>query len=418
MSLEHYVRDRNSYLSGVKLSSGPTDLSGDDKGISDQDFKQWTAIAHSFQQILVHPRFKLPVLAQVDKLKHFPKRAYLYSTAHLPISSFHFNSCLRKAGVDIVCVNTTGARLPFTMDTPHREPADLSHDLRHLNTWVIGETFLSEWVFLFAPAQQTEGMKTYPTLIPASLDFGCIHFEFDWLGQTLAVKIISSFVDYVKAVDPKPLSWPKTVFGYRRKKEKFEHILTHLEAGEADQMGGYRIEVTVRAPTLVEARVFCEYSPFYDINFWRNPPAGLERFKLDVKVATKAAALANAHWIMDRAVHCGVFSGADSDKPQHIHTQGMFDTLAGIGYNGASAQPTASLATDAWWNGPLTEPSNEDGDHEDVEDGDGGGTDFEDDYYEDWEDDEYEDDDDDDEGVEDPWESQEHGWEFLEPDFF
>lgn len=115
-------------------------------------------------------------------------------------------------------------------------------------------------------------------------------------------------------------------------------------------MGGFRIEVTVQAKSLSEARTKVDRLPFWDINFWRDPRGhGTERYKVDIKLVSKEGLLDNANWILQKAEDRGVFSGRNDDKPSKVQLQAMADVLCGLGWNAGKKRTTLSLSLDAWW---------------------------------------------------------------------
>ena len=72
-------------------------------------------------------------------------------------------------------------------------------------------------------------------------------------------------------------------------------------------------------------------------------------FKVDIKVTSKEAYLANANWVYQRAVDTGIISGDNVGKATQFHLQGTADVLSALGWNAGKRVPTGSRDSRAWW---------------------------------------------------------------------
>ena len=117
-------------------------------------------------------------------------------------------------------------------------------------------------------------------------------------------------------------------------------------------MGGFRLEVTVTAKTLGEARRTVAETRLLDVSFWLPPnDVAFTRFKLDGTVLTKSALLANAHWMHQQAIQSDILSGDPQRAPSTLQIQGMTDVFASFGWNARRRNPTKSMSSTAWWLG-------------------------------------------------------------------
>ena len=114
-------------------------------------------------------------------------------------------------------------------------------------------------------------------------------------------------------------------------------------------MGGFRIEVTLKARSLEDATAKVATLPFMDINWWTDQVNHPE-YKVDIMVTSKAGVLANAGWVHQRAVDVGMLLGRNQDRAAVDQLQAVVDMLAGFGWNaGQGTRRTVGMSTDAWW---------------------------------------------------------------------
>ena len=106
-------------------------------------------------------------------------------------------------------------------------------------------------------------------------------------------------------------------------------VIQRLSEVPAEDMGGFRPEVTVTAKTLGEARRIVAGTRFLDPSFWLRPDdVASARFKLDAIILTKSAA--NANWMHHQATQSGIFSGDLQRAPSTLQIQGMTDVFASL----------------------------------------------------------------------------------------
>lgn len=128
-------------------------------------------------------------------------------------------------------------------------------------------------------------------------------------------------------------------------------MIKNLSSQEPRQLGGYRIEVSVQAPTLTQAKRIVSATPFLRLESWLSPETegGLLRFRMAVKVVTKEGLLANARWVYNEAVRQAQLVGDNNTAPTRQQRQVMVDIYSAFGWNAGVRNPTRSLREDAWW---------------------------------------------------------------------
>lgn len=191
--------------------------------------------------------------------------------------------------------------------------------------------------------------------IPGSLDYGSVSVNMTWKGQSYHVKVYPRLVHVIKSFNSRLQGEPvTTLYGLRRRLEACNKMIHHLSTVPDSEMRGLRVEVTVSNDTLAGARAHVDTLPFADINWWINPPAGFESYKLDMKVVTKETLIDNARWVYDRAVNLGMITGDNSAAPARSHRQVSADVLCALGWNAGRSRVTKSLSSSAWWRGDVS----------------------------------------------------------------
>lgn len=193
-------------------------------------------------------------------------------------------------------------------------------------------------------------MTTYPMITPGSLDFGSVFMEVEDHGEPFRVKVYPHLVHTLKSISSKfQNDLPKSVASMRSKGRQSQKVVKELLSIPAEDMGGFRIEVTVTARTLEEARLRVMETGFLDPNTWFNPPNRAFNWKLDVKIATKAGLVANANWLYRKAVEHRFFAGNNNARPSPIQERVWIDVLASLGWSLGNRHPTRSRIPNAWW---------------------------------------------------------------------
>lgn len=122
----------------------------------------------------------------------------------------------------------------------------------------------------------------------------------------------------------------------------------NLAKSSTEEMGGFRIEVTLQAPTLQEAKDKVATLPFLDIKWWAGLVVGSTK-KVDIKVVDKKGLLGNTRWMYQRAQETGFLNGRNARMATSEQKQVCADLLASFGWNGGKRNITKSLDPSAWW---------------------------------------------------------------------
>jgi hypothetical protein len=109
-------------------------------------------------------------------------------------------------------------------------------------------------------------------------------------------------------------------------------------------LGGFRIEVTVKAPGLHEASRAVRRTGFLDPQYWLGLGDGPHaQHLISAKLVEREAFLENAKWVYQQAVSAKVFQGQAGDKPSKKQVQALTDILNALGLHGGLRSPTKSL---------------------------------------------------------------------------
>jgi len=99
---------------------------------------------------------------------------------------------------------------------------------------------------------------------------------------------------------------PRTLSGLKGQISGASKMIHHLETKDMDKLGGFRIEISVQAPTLADAKRMVEATLYLNPEYWFGFILGLLNIEhsthsLSARVDTKAAFLENAMWIYQKA---------------------------------------------------------------------------------------------------------------------
>jgi hypothetical protein len=170
------------------------------------------------------------------------------------------------------------------------------------------------------------------------------------------VKIYPRIVHVIKSFNSRLQGETITkIAGIRRRIKASVQMIQHLHEIPESELGGFRIEVSVQAPTLAIAKQWVENTPLLDINYWYCP--GSEDHKLGIFVTHKKPVLDNANWMMQRAQSLDIIRGDNGATPTDVQMQVAIDVLSSLGWNAGKGRPTKSSSSSAWWRGTDTQQS-------------------------------------------------------------
>ncbi|GFZ44301.1 hypothetical protein JCM24511_02023 [Saitozyma sp. JCM 24511] len=230
-----------------------------------------------------------------------------------------------------------GQKMPMTEEFLHTEPAQTDHRWAEHNEWDIGTSFASPYIWLFASATGTHhGIRHYPMLIPGSRDYGTVNLRASHRGRHFSVKVYPRLVHVIKSFNSHLQGGiPRTLRGVRNQVAAALRMIHSLTGRDGMGLGGFRIEVTVKAPSLQEATRVVRTTRFLDPQYWlclgEGPHA---RHPLSAKLAHREAFLDNANWVYEQAVLGKVFQCQAGDRPTKPQLQALTDILNALGWNG------------------------------------------------------------------------------------
>jgi hypothetical protein len=360
MSPRFYTRQFNNPLALVRLSSHAPRIKRTKPGDRTHEFSEWLLLAESCYQLWIDPRYKDAFYTELKKTRTInpAKNPWVssYGSAYIPTTILA--SCLTKAGCPTIRYKAYGQKLPVHATLMGGfEPTDKAHPQRNTNEWDIGVTYQSPYIILFRPGEgATPGTKHYPMLSPASRDFGSVQTTVVWEDTTLKVKIYPRLVHVIKSFNSRLQGEILTTLAGAKKRFKASvNMVQLLSQVPEEEIGGFRIEVTVPAPTLGAACMWMDRSPFTGIGFWTNPTPGGAGPKVNMMVTRKEALLLSANWMVQRATTLKVFQGTDARPPTMLQKQVTADVLASFGWNAGRYKVTKAGDKAAWWRGKGAE---------------------------------------------------------------
>ena len=317
-------------------------------------FDKWLLLAHANHQLWIDTRFKE---AFFDYLDHYqtaqpgtlPLQA---SLGNVHISTSVFIHCLNQAGCDTIRLKAYGQKTPLLAQFLSKEPAQIDHRWAEHNEWDIGQSFSSSFIWLFASATgRRQGLQHYPMLVPGSGNYGTVNIKATHASRHYSIKIYPRLVHVIKSFNSRLQgSVPKTLQGIRNQAAASLRMVHNLASKDDIAVGGFRIEVTIRAPSLRQAYGLVKRTNFLNPSYWLGVGNGPHTAHiLTAKLVTREGLLANANWTYQQAAQATIFNGQAADQPTRVQIQAIVDILNGLGWNPGIRSPTKSLDPDAWW---------------------------------------------------------------------
>ena len=235
-------------------------------------FDRYLLLAEATHQLWVDLRYKEPFFEQLNRY-HIAQPGTLdfqasLGNVHLPTTVFIH--CLMAAGCDTIRLKAYGQKMPMTDDFLHTEPAQTDHRWAEHNEWDIGTSFASPYIWLFASATgRRHGITHFPMLVPGSCDYGTVNLRQSHRGRHFSVKIYPRLVHVIKSFNSHLQGGiPRTLRGVRNQVEAALRMIHSLTGRDGMGLGGFRIEVTVKAPSLREATRAVRRTGFLDPEYW------------------------------------------------------------------------------------------------------------------------------------------------------
>jgi hypothetical protein len=136
----------------------------------------------------------------------------------------------------------------------------------------------------------------------------------------------------------------------RGREGQLEAALEAFEGADEESLGGFRMEVTIRAPTLRAAVELVSDSPLLNICEYLHPTQELtEDYQIRQKTFTKAEFVQNCKTMFTAGKNCHLFQGRDAGKVGKIEQQKITDLQAAFGWSLGHRKPTRWSTPNAWW---------------------------------------------------------------------
>jgi hypothetical protein len=326
-------------------------------------FDRWLLLGESVHQLWIHPDYKQAFFTQVDRYQTAQPgpHADQASTGRAQLGTSVFIHCLKEAGCDTIRIKAYGQKLPITDKFLPTEPADVTHRWASHNCWDIGRNFDSSYIWLFGleGVRRRNGVTRYPMMVPGSRDYGTANLKLSHNGHNYSIKIYPRIVHKIKSFNSKLQgSVPRSLGGARKQAEAARAMLHNLNGQSAEQLGGFRIEVSVKAISLVQAVNKVRATPFMDPEHWLGIGAGpFSPTILNARLVTRDDLFANAHWVHQKITDEKLLDGDSNVRPTTRHIKILTDMLNSLGWHGGLRRPSKSLDPGAWWNeveGPVS----------------------------------------------------------------
>lgn len=194
-------------------------------------------------------------------------------------------------------------------------------------------------------------MHVYPMIIPRSADFGSVKIVLSYEGEDYKVKMYPRLTHVLKSFNGKlHAADANCVQTLKARRSVIEGMIERLSAMNANELGGFRLEVSVVAKTLAEAKHKALSLPFLKLDNWLNPTdQRMVRFKLQAMAITKEELVNNVRQMLAIANTRDIWAGPNAGKVSNFRRQVVTDLFASLGWNAGRRTPTRSGKVKAWW---------------------------------------------------------------------
>jgi hypothetical protein len=317
-------------------------------------FNKWMLLGHSNHMLWVPQLHKEAFFGflgdfQTAQPGQLPLQA---STGQALMSTSVFIYCPLRSGCRTLRLKVYGQKMPLDDSFMVTEPAQEDDEWAKHNEWDLGTTFLDDKIRVFRAAEdRVHGIQHYPMVIPASLDHGTVNITAQYERRNFSVKIYPRMVHVLKSFNSHLQGGiPRTIHGMRRQVKAALTMIHNLSSKDDKWLGGFRIEVTVKAPTLKVAKRSVDQTSLQDLNYWLGIGDGPHAPELlKARFTTKRGLLENANWIYHQADQLGKFAGDDNGRPSGLQVRALTDFMNGLGWNAGLRKSCKSMNPNAWW---------------------------------------------------------------------
>lgn len=315
-------------------------------------YKDWVLFAELKCRFAFEPRFKLPL---VTRLTQAPQMATLlpnpYATAftfgELRVDVGILAEALQDIGCPSIRMSAFGIKVPVDRFV---DPAALeAHTLQHTNLYDIGRTIHTGRVTTLAPKNKKGWYKQYPLGMQAGRGYGGV--ELKWSGRKDGLshfKAYSKFTHLLKAgaAGAGKGFQPMSVSIVKSRIETLKAWKERIKKAPARLGQGIRLELTVQARSMTQAKAAAEESRYLDARYLFSTDAGDEQ--LLSHTFPRQALFDNTEALLSLVEEKCLLRGNSSKSSMLMQRQVVTDLYNALGWN-PGRKPTPLDSAGAWW---------------------------------------------------------------------
>ncbi|KAJ9477219.1 hypothetical protein PHBOTO_006418, partial [Pseudozyma hubeiensis] len=233
-------------------------------------YKEWVYFAEIKVLLRFEPRFKLPFIARLQQppqgsalaANDFPK-ALTWGQPWMDISIIV--QALEDIGCESIRMSGYGFKIPMDRFV---DPAVFSHHpLSATNVYDIGVKVETNHISLVAPKSKKGRYRQYPSMLRVGRGYGSVELQWKHPANGIShFKGYSVFTHLLKGTAARAgqAAQPMNVKGIKDRITTLQAWRQRMLAADASLGKGLRLEVTVTAATLQQARVKVEASKWLD----------------------------------------------------------------------------------------------------------------------------------------------------------
>jgi hypothetical protein len=261
-------------------------------------FDRWLLLAEANHQIWINSKHKSDFFAKLEEY-HTVQAGKIMLQASIGkahVSTAVFVRCSEQAGCHTIRLKEYGQKMPIERqneDGTGRSQPPMGRTQRVGP----GQNIPSPHIWLFgSESGRRHGIKRYPMAVPCSLDYGSVKLDVTHNRQKFNIKKYPRIVHVIKSFNSSLQSnIPRTLSGVRNQVAAAARMLHNLTGKDASSLGGFRIEVTVKARSLQEATARINRTDFLEPSYWLgHGPGTYARKTVSARLLPRQAFLDNA----------------------------------------------------------------------------------------------------------------------------
>ena len=316
-----------------------------------EDYDDWVFIGQAGTSVRFEPQFKEPFIKKLEELYGIQLEEAKHSLSLIEgthkISVGMLAQCLEAIGVEELRLNSFGMKSPLNCIN-YNLGAEYRNSY-HTNWFDIGINYHLKDIILMDSA--LPNATIYPLLLSLGQGAGSVDIrpKHKFFSK---IKIYPRLVHTLKSLSAKHLrSLPTSTRAWNGALKSIEKKLSYMKNSLNQNIGGFRIEVSVCAPSLAKAVALVEKEGLLNIQkYTRSIRSKGEKLKVQFSPVNVEDYFNYLEEMIEKAKTLDIRHKHDCKMPlTRIETKVVGDVCNAMGWNVGKWRPTNWNDMDAWW---------------------------------------------------------------------